>query len=105
MYKYTRLCLDQRVPRDRLIGLSSIAHEHIHNLQGQLGCLPGPDDHEYAWWVEGSATYVGWHTLVEAGMTSGVFRAIPSMRWRIARSLIWWSAPAPSNRWSPFVNR
>lgn len=56
------------VPDNRPIGLSIIAHEYFHVLQGQTGCLPGPDEHEYAWWVEGSATYVGWHTLVEAGL-------------------------------------
>lgn len=70
-----KLCVDtlsyawtKIVPQDRLVGLSIIAHEHFHNLQGQTGCLPGPNDHEYAWWVEGSATYIGWHTLVEAGL-------------------------------------
>jgi hypothetical protein len=60
----------QVMPNDHLVGLSIIAHEHYHNWQAQLNCLPGPNDHEYAWWVEGSATYVGWHTLVEAGMMS-----------------------------------
>lgn len=56
------------IPRQPLVELSIIAHEYFHNLQGQFGCLPGPDDHEYAWWVEGSATYVGWHVFVEADM-------------------------------------
>jgi hypothetical protein len=45
-----------------------LAHERFHNVQGQAGCLPGPDDHEYAWWVEGSATYVGFQAAVEAGL-------------------------------------
>ncbi|MBC8170025.1 MAG: hypothetical protein H7X77_00065 [Anaerolineae bacterium] len=62
-YAWTKI-----IPQNRRVGLSIIAHENFHNLQGQLGCLPGPNDHEYAWWVEGSATYVGWHTLIEAGM-------------------------------------
>jgi hypothetical protein len=58
------------VPQKRLVGLSIIAHEHFHNFQGQFGCLPSGDAHEYNWWVEGSATYVGWHTLVDAGMVT-----------------------------------
>ena len=58
------------VPKDRLVGLSIVAHEHFHNWQAEFNCLPGPNAHEYAWWVEGSATYVGLHTLVEAGMLS-----------------------------------
>ncbi|HEU4321983.1 MAG TPA: hypothetical protein VFS21_02435 [Roseiflexaceae bacterium] len=58
------------VPQDRPLGLSIIAHEHFHNWQAQFNCLPGPNDHEYAWWVEGSATYVGLHTTVAAGLMS-----------------------------------
>jgi hypothetical protein len=45
-----------------------LAHERFHNVQGQAGCLPGPDEHEYAWWVEGSATFVGFRAAVEAGL-------------------------------------
>lgn len=71
------MCIDttgyvwtQILPHEPLVGISIIAHEHFHNLQGQLGCLPGPNDHEYAWWVEGSATFVGWHTLIDAGLVT-----------------------------------
>jgi hypothetical protein len=45
-----------------------LAHERFHNVQGQAGCLPGPADHEYAWWVEGSATYVGFKAAVAADL-------------------------------------
>lgn len=55
---------------DPVLALSIIAHEHFHNLQGQLGCLPGPGAHTFRWLVEGSATFVGWQTLVSAGRTT-----------------------------------
>ena len=45
-----------------------LAHERFHNVQGQTGCLPRQADHEYAWWVEGSATYVGFAAAVHAGL-------------------------------------
>jgi hypothetical protein len=45
-----------------------LAHERFHNVQGRAGCLPGPADHEYAWWVEGSATYVGFQAAVAADL-------------------------------------
>ncbi len=67
------ICIDTTKPTWRYaareeptLALSIVAHEHLHNLQGQLGCLPGPDEHLYAWWVEGSATYMGWRALEHA---------------------------------------
>lgn len=48
------------------LGSYIIAHEYFHLLQEEQGCLPDPGNHEYAWWVEGSATYVGWQTLLLA---------------------------------------
>ena len=58
------------IREDPDLALSIIAHEHFHNLQGQLGCLPKPDAHTYRWLVEGSATFVGWQTLISAGRTT-----------------------------------
>lgn len=49
------------------LALSIVAHEHLHNLQGQLGRLPGPDEHTHLWLVEGTATYLGWQTVRRAG--------------------------------------
>lgn len=55
------------VQDDTNLGLTIVVHEHFHNLQGQMGCLPKGKSHEYRWWVEGTATYVGWQTEVHAG--------------------------------------
>lgn len=56
--------------RNRPLAVSLIAHEHFHTLQGQLKCLPALGKREYAWWTEGSATYVGWRTALHAGLTT-----------------------------------
>lgn len=70
------LCVNARrkawpqVQRDPAAATWLLAHERFHNLQGQLGCLPSPGEHEYAWWVEGSATWVGFETAVSAGLLS-----------------------------------
>lgn len=68
------ICVDTTKPTWRYavreeptLALSIVAHEHLHNLQGQLGCLPGPDEHTHLWLVEGTATYIGWQTVRRAG--------------------------------------
>ena len=60
-----------------------LAHERFHNVQGQLGCLPGPDEHEYAW-VEGSATWVGFAAAVHAGLLTERAADEELDRWRAA---------------------
>lgn len=55
---------------DPILALSIVAHEHLHTVQGQLGCLPGPDAHTHRWLIEGSATFVGWQALVTSGRTT-----------------------------------
>lgn len=61
-----------------------LAHERFHNVQGQLGCLPGPGEHEYAWWVEGSATWVGFAATVHAGLLTERAADEQLGRWRAA---------------------
>lgn len=45
------------------------AHEHVHNFQGQLGCLP-PDKREYRWFTEGMAVHVSWRALIDAKLAT-----------------------------------
>ena len=58
-----------------------LAHERFHNVQGQAGCLPGPGKHEYAWWVEGSATFVGFRAAVRAGLMTDQEAEEEQARW------------------------
>jgi len=58
------------VADDRTLGQYIITHEYFHALQEELDCLPDPNAHEYAWWVEGSATYIGWQVLLDAGLVT-----------------------------------
>ena len=43
------------------------AHEYVHVLQAQLGCLPTGDDRDFRWIVEGMASHIGWEALVWSG--------------------------------------
>jgi hypothetical protein len=46
------------------------AHEYVHVLQAQLGCLPSGDDRDFRWIVEGMAGHMGWEALVWSGHTT-----------------------------------
>ena len=68
------LCINTRAPawRSQLaenpdLAAAVAAHEHVHNLQGQLGCLRGRDGHEWLWLFEGMAVHLGFQALVSAG--------------------------------------
>jgi hypothetical protein len=50
--------------KDRLAATSISAHEYVHVLQAEIGCLHAD---EYRWIVEGMATDLAWQTLVAAG--------------------------------------
>ena len=43
------------------------AHEYVHVLQAELGCLPSGGDRDYRWLVEGMASHIGWQALVRSG--------------------------------------
>ncbi|UFN45146.1 hypothetical protein [Nocardioides okcheonensis] len=58
------------VDLDPAVAIGAVAHEHLHVLQGQLGCLPDAADREYAWWTEGTATYYSWRELILAGLVT-----------------------------------
>ncbi|MDH2429540.1 hypothetical protein [Sphaerisporangium sp. TRM90804] len=44
-----------------------IAHEHVHNLQGQVGCFRAADDHEWLWLFEGMAVHLAYRAMVDGG--------------------------------------
>lgn len=46
------------------------AHEHVHNLQSQLGCARDEDDHEWQWLFEGMAVELAFRALVADGHVS-----------------------------------
>jgi hypothetical protein len=46
------------------------AHEHVHDLQAQLGCFAGSEHHEWQWLVEGMATQLACTALVEADLVT-----------------------------------
>lgn len=43
------------------------AHEHVHNVQAQLGCLRSRDDHQWLWLFEGMAVHLAFQSMVTAG--------------------------------------
>jgi hypothetical protein len=57
---------------------SIAAHEYVHVLQAEAGCLPKEDEGIPHWLVEGMATQLAWRALVWSGRTSdaGVRRVI-----------------------------
>ena len=54
---------------DPVAAIAVSAHEYVHVLQAELGCLPSRDE-RYEWIVEGMATHVAWRALEEAGLVT-----------------------------------
>ncbi|GIH79831.1 hypothetical protein [Planobispora longispora] len=46
---------------------SIVAHEHVHNLQGQIGCRRSSDEHEWLWLFEGMAVHLAYQAMVAEG--------------------------------------
>jgi hypothetical protein len=68
------LCIDTAslgwqwlVRKDLTAATAVSAHEYVHALQGELGCLPTPGDQHFRWILEGMANEVAWSALVTAG--------------------------------------
>jgi hypothetical protein len=68
------LCIDtaslgwQWLARKDLTAATAVsAHEYVHVLQGELGCLPAPANQHFRWILEGMANEVAWRALVAAG--------------------------------------
>jgi hypothetical protein len=81
-----RLCVDTRTPswrrisaHDPVLARGISAHELVHVLQAELGCLPGPEDHELLRLVEGMAVHGASEAQVAAGTTTPV-RAAEAVR-------------------------
>jgi hypothetical protein len=53
------------VLQDLTAATSISAHEYVHVLQAELGCLP--KQVTYRWIIEGMATDLAWRALIEAG--------------------------------------
>ena len=69
-----RLCVDTRNVEWQLTvrnhpdaAMAIPAHEYVHVLQAELGCLPSGDDRVFRWIVEGMASHMGWEALVWSG--------------------------------------
>jgi hypothetical protein len=65
------LCIDTASPgwpwlvrKDFSAATAVSAHEYVHVLQGELGCLPAPGDQQFRWLIEGMANEVAWGALV-----------------------------------------
>jgi hypothetical protein len=66
----TSLAWQWLVRKDLTAATAISAHEYVHVLQGELGCLPEPNDQHFRWILEGMANEVAWRGLVEAGRVS-----------------------------------
>ena len=81
-----RLCLNTKAPGwrqqfadDPVLASIVTAHEHVHNVQAQLGCARSRDDHEWLWLFEGMAEHLSFGALVADGRWSDQ-RTMPLMR-------------------------
>ena len=66
------------VRRDFVAAASISAHEYVHVLQAELGCLRPAGGGRFRWLMEGMAEHVGWRALESAGLATEarVLRAI-----------------------------
>jgi hypothetical protein len=46
------------------------AHEYVHILQAELGCLSQGTDQKYRWLMEGMADEIAWRALISDGLVS-----------------------------------
>jgi hypothetical protein len=53
--------------KDTDAATATVAHEYVHVLQGELGCLADDRGQHFRWMVEGMASELGWRALVAAG--------------------------------------
>lgn len=57
------------------------AHELVHAVQAERGCLPGPDEHRYLWLVEGTAVHLSWRAAVAGGRAGDADTVAFARRW------------------------
>jgi hypothetical protein len=58
------------VKKDVAAARAVSAHEYVHVLQAELGCLPGSRQFRFRWLAEGMAEAVAWRALIAAGRAS-----------------------------------
>lgn len=70
------ICIDTASPgwqwlvrKDLTAATAVSAHEYVHVLQDELGCL-APGERHFHWLIEGMATEVAWRALVAAGRST-----------------------------------
>jgi hypothetical protein len=67
------MCIDTSTPgwqwlvsKDLTSATALAAHEYVHVLQAEIGCLPPPGGQQFRWIIEGMASEIGWRALVKA---------------------------------------
>jgi hypothetical protein len=58
------------VKKDRPASIAVSAHEYVHVLQSELGCLGDEAPPRFRWLVEGMAEEVAWQALISSGRVS-----------------------------------
>jgi hypothetical protein len=58
------------VEKDMAAARAVSAHEYVHVLQAELGCLPDGSALRFRWLVEGMAEEIAWRALTSAGRAS-----------------------------------
>lgn len=86
-----RLCLNTRAGAwrdqfalDPALIAQLVAHEHVHNVQAQIGCSAGPDGHEWLWLFEGMATHLAFRAMVADGRRPETAAGEQMRRWGVA---------------------
>jgi hypothetical protein len=60
------------------------AHEEVHTVQAQLGCLNQKDDHEWLWLSEGMAVHIAFQSQVAAGRWADSAAGEQIRQWGVA---------------------
>jgi hypothetical protein len=58
------------VKKDRPAAIAVSAHEYVHVLQSELGCLDDGTPPRFRWLVEGMAEELAWRALISSGRVS-----------------------------------
>ena len=85
------LCLNTRAAawqeqfrQDPALIAQLVAHEHVHNVQAQLGCFAEADEHEWLWLFEGMATHLAFRAMVADGRWPASAAGEQMRRWGVA---------------------
>ena len=67
------------VRKDRPAAIAVSAHEYVHVLQSELGCLDDGTPPRFRWLVEGMAEEIAWRALISSGLVSNA-RVVRTIR-------------------------